>query len=244
MKIIDMHTHVWSGHEEDNRRDLIEAVETVPLVRLYASGLHGQHPSTDEVAAINNAVHQLMRDCPRARGLAYLNPCHEQRALAELKRCIDLGFSGIKLWIATQAHDPLNFAIYEAAIENALPVLLHSFNKASGQKPHESTPWHVAEAARRYPECTFIMAHTAADFIAGTESVVGLANVVVDISGTYGEKGMVEYAAARLGADKVLFGSDMPGSDLYHNLGKVTGAQISTEQRDMILCGTAERIFP
>ena len=65
----------------------------------------------------------------------------------------------------------------------------------------------------------------------------------MDISGSYGETGMVEYAAERLGAERVLFGSDMPGSDCYHNLGKVTGADLSEEAKAMILCGNAERIL-
>lgn len=244
MKIIDMHTHVWAGQAEANRRDLMEAVDTVPLERVYASGLRGENPSPDDVVDINAAVHRLMQECPRAYGLVYLNPRHGARALDEFRRCLDLGFCGVKLWIATRANDPLNFPVYEAAVNAAVPVLAHCFHKALGQKTHETEPWHLAEAARRYPECTFIMAHTAADFVAGTESVVGLDNVYVDISGSYGEKGMVDYAAEHLGADKVLFGSDMPGSDIYHNLGKVTGARVTEKQKQAILCGNAERVFP
>ena len=37
-------------------------------------------------------------------------------------------------------------------------------------------------------------------------------------------------------------GSDMPGSDIYHNLGKVIGADIPAEAKQLILAGNAERI--
>lgn len=244
MKIIDVHTHVWLARAEESRRALMDAAETVPLEWVHVSGICGYFPDAGEVAAVNDAVHKLLQDCPRARGQMYLNPRHGPKALEELTRCLDLGFSGIKLWVATRADNEANFPIYEAAIEHSLPVLLHCFDKAKGQLEFETRPWHFAEAAKRYPECTFMMAHIAGDFISGCECVVGLKNACVDISGSYGEKGMVEYAVERLGAEHVLFGTDMPGSDLYHNLGKVTGADISDEVREMILHKNAERIWP
>jgi len=244
VKVIDAHCHVWLSKAAEDRRKLIEALERVPLERLYVSGLQGHDPVPETVVKINDAVHELLKSYPNVRGQAYLNPRHREWAVEELKRCRDLGFSMVKLWVATRANDPLNFPIYEAAAAQRMPLLLHSFYKARGQLPHESTPSDVAEAARRYPECTFLMAHMAGDFICGTESVAGLPNVFVDPSGTYGEKGMIEYAVERLGADHVIFGSDMPGSDIYHNLGKVFGADIGEDERELILHGNAERVLP
>ena len=244
MKIIDMHTHVWLAHAEANRRDLMESVAEVPLERVYVSGLEGHEPEAAIVPAINDAVLELMRQCPQARGQMYLNPRHVAQVPEEFKRCRDLGFSMIKLWVATKANDPLNYPVYELAIEHNMPVLLHCFLKAGEQTPHETLPADFAEAARRYPECVFIMAHIAGDFIAGTECVVGLDNAFVDMSGSYGEKGMVEYAVERLGAEHVLFGTDMPGSSFYHNLGKILGADVSDEAKALILYGNAERVLP
>jgi predicted TIM-barrel fold metal-dependent hydrolase len=88
------------------------------------------------------------------------------------------------------------------------------------------------------------MAHIGGDFIRGVESIVPYTNVFVDPSGSYGERGMVDYAVAKLGSARVLFGSDMPGSDLYHNLGKITGADLSPSQREDILWKNAERVLP
>ena len=244
MKIIDAHTHIWLGRAEEDRRELQEAVDEVPLERIYVSGLQGHHPEADTVAAINDAVYEFLRTCPQARGQVYLNPRHTDGLLDELERNLDRGFCCIKLWQATRANDPLNFPVYEAAIERALPVLVHSFTRYRGAQPDNPTPEDVAEAARRYPECVLQMAHLAGDFIQGTEAVVDLPNVYVDFSGSYGEKGMVDYAVERLGPERVIFGSDMPGSDIYHNLGKVTGADISPEAKELILFGNAERVLP
>ena len=244
MKIIDVHTHVWLANAEECRRELMEAVERVPLERVYASGLHGHQPNARTVVEINNAVYELLKVCPQAHGQLYLNPRHVDQVMEEFKRCRGLGFDSIKLWVATKANDPLNFPIYEAAIEHGMPVLLHCFEKSTAQKEYETLPWEFAEAARRYPECTFLMAHIAGDFISGTECVVGLDNVYVDPSGSYQEHGMVEYAVERLGAEHVMFGTDMPGSDIYHNLGKVIAADISDEAKELILHKNAERVLP
>ena len=244
MRIIDAHAHVWLQKAADDRRDLIDAVETVPLEEVWTSGLAGQYPDEATVRAVNEAVAVLLEECGRARGFAYLNPRHGEAALEEMERCLDGGFSGVKLWIATRADDPLNFPVYERAITRGIPVLLHCFDKQPERYPDETGSEHLAEAARRYPECAFIMAHVAAEFVSGADNVAGLRNVCADISGSYGENRMVEYAAGRMGADRILFGTDMPGSDIYHNLGKVLGADISEEDRDRILYRNARELLP
>lgn len=244
MTIIDTHTHVWLAHAERDRRELLECIENVPLRRLYASGLHGHDPDEDTVCRINDAVLELMRSDERVRGQLYLNPRHTRQVAEEFRRCRDLGFVMVKLWQATRAGDALNFPVYDLCCEARMPVLLHCFTAYPGSSAAQTPPEDVAAVARRYPELTIQMAHIGGDFIRGVEAVVPCTNVVVDPSGSYGERGMIDYAVTRLGAERVLFGSDMPGSDLYHNLGKVTGAEISPAQREAVLWRNAERVLP
>ena len=245
MTIIDTHTHVWLRRAESDRRELLECLDAVPLRRLYVSGIREYDPDPETVIQGNDAVLALMRADERVRGQAFLNPRHGTAALDELSRCRDLGFVMVKLWQATRADDPLNGPIYERCIAWNLPVLQHSFVPQPGvARAGESTPEAVAAAARRYPELTIQMAHMGGDFIRGVEAVADCPNVLVDPSGSYGERGMVEYAVARLGADRVVFGSDMPASDIYHNLGKVLGADLDPEQREKVLWKNAERMLP
>ena len=219
-------------------------VEAVPLERIYVSGIPGYHPTAEEVRATNDEVLVFLETCPVARGQLYLNPALESQVMEEFRRCVDLGFCGVKLWMATRASDPRNFPIYEAAIACGIPVLLHCFEFRFDHAPNQSNAVDFREAARRYPECTFIMAHMSGNFVTGVEAAVGLPNAYVDLCGTYGELGMVDYAVEKLGADRVLFGSDMPGSDVYHNIGKVTGAAITPEEQAMVLHDNAERVLP
>lgn len=242
--IIDFHTHIWLNTAQDDRRMLHEEVEQVPLRRIVVCGLKDVNPDINTVRAINDEVGIFLSECSVARGFVYLNPRHGVKAIDELKRCMDNGFVGIKLWIATLADDALNFPVYEAAIQYNLPVLLHSLDKTVKEYEHESRSNHVAEAARRYPECTFIMAHLSGKFIAGANAAKPYPNLYVDICGSFGERGMVDYAVQTLGAERVLFGSDMPTcADIYHNLGKVLAAKLTPEEQELILWKNAEQIL-
>jgi len=244
MTITDAHTHVWLAHAEKDRRELLDCLNTVPLRRLYVSGLHGHDPDEETVTQINDAVLTLMRQDDRVRGQLYLNPRHGPAAVEEFERCRDLGFVMVKLWQATRASDPLNHPVYELCAANSMPILLHCFARFRGCSEGQSTPEDIADAAQRFPELTIQMAHMGGDFIRGIEAVVPFQNVYVDPSGTYGERGMVDYAAERLGAERVIFGSDMPGSGIYHNLGKVVGADLTEQQREQILWKNAEGVLP
>jgi len=244
MTITDAHTHVWLARAETDRCELLDCLNRVPLRRLYVSGLHGKQPDEETMTQINDAVVELMREDERVRGQLYLNPRHGAAAVDELKRCRDLGFVMVKLWQATRTSDPLNDPIYELCLANGMPVLLHCFTRYPGSAEDQSTPEDIADIARRYPELTVQMAHVGGDFIRGVEAAVPFANVYVDPSGTYGERGMIDYAVERLGAHRVIFGSDMPGSDLYHNLGKILGAELTDEQRELILWKNAEGVLP
>jgi uncharacterized protein len=68
-------------------------------------------------------------------------------------------------------------------------------------------------------------------------------NVVVDTSGAQPVAGLVEYAVAELGPDRVLFGSDWPIRDYAVQKARVTGAHISAQDRASILGENAARLL-
>jgi predicted TIM-barrel fold metal-dependent hydrolase len=68
-------------------------------------------------------------------------------------------------------------------------------------------------------------------------------NVLVDTSGGQPVAGLVEYAVARLGADRVVFGSDWPIRDFAVQRARVEGAEVSEADRAKILGGTMARLL-
>jgi len=150
---------------------------------------------------------------------------------------------GIKLWICRHCDDPGNFPIVERAIELGVPILQHTFIKATGNYETESTPWHLVNLAQRYPEASFIMAHSGGDWLRGLRIVRHVENIGVDVCGGHPERGQAELAVELLGAERVIFGSDAGGRSFASQLAKVIGADIPEQDRQLILGGNIARMI-
>lgn len=243
--IIDCHAHLQGAGIED---ELVEQASRLGVDKICFSSLWrtwSYEPSPEVFIEANNDVAECMRLYPElVLGFCYLNPVYARESLDEMKRCIEeIGMVGVKLWVATYADDPRVFPLVEKAMEYGVPVLQHAWHKATGNLPHESFPTHVAELGRRYPDADIIMAHIAGDWERGIEAVRDCPNVVVDTSGSIMDMGMVEQAVEKLGAERVLFGSDAHGADLSGTVAKITGAEISDPDKDLILAGNMRRLL-
>jgi predicted TIM-barrel fold metal-dependent hydrolase len=150
---------------------------------------------------------------------------------------------GVKLWIARKATDPGVDVLLKEVARLDVPVLQHAWLKTTGNYEHESTPADVAEAARRHPETTIQMAHLYGAGERGLHDIAPYPNVLVDTSGGDPEAGLLEVAVSLLGAERIVFGSDAPGRDFSVPLGKVIGADLSPEQKELIFSGNATRIY-
>lgn len=252
--IYDVHVHVGralrrfdgsvgEAAEDMMARALLHGIERQCISSLGNRG-YTRYPTIEEVREANDHVLELAATYPNHYlPFCYLNPRHGQAALEELQRCSDRGVVGIKLWVSCKMNDPLVDPILERAAELRLPVLQHAWNKTVGQLEHESTPADVAEAGRRHPGVNIIMAHLMGAGYRGILDIAPVPNVHVDVSGGEPETSIVEYAVQKLGAERVLFGSDAPGRSYGVQLGKVLGADLTSTQRDLILFANAERIL-
>lgn len=110
-------------------------------------------------------------------------------------------------------------------------------------KPNESTPRDVVELASRRPEIPVICGHSGGDWELGIRTVRAEENVLIDISGSFPTRGFVEMAVRELGAERVIYGSDIPGRSFSSQLGKVHGAAISDADKQLIFSGNLRRIM-
>ena len=174
----------------------------------------------------------------------YVSPAFPDEAAAEIERCVgDQAMAGVKLWVARRATDPGLDPIMEAAVAKDVPVLQHAWLKTTGNLPGESTPFDVAGLARRHPRARIIMAHLNGVGHRGIEAITDVPNVVVDTSGGDPESGMVEAAVSRLGAHRVVYGSDAPIRHFGITMNKVLGADIPDADKRTILWDNALRIL-
>jgi predicted TIM-barrel fold metal-dependent hydrolase len=242
---LDCHSHVpgprlFSGLEVEELIGIADRLQIDQLCcsRPVTSGL----PAPDEVRECNDAVWAAMQAFPdRILGYCYVNPGYCREALAEIDRCVDgLGMIGVKLYRQYKANDPVVFPVIEKAIELGVPVLWHAGNQTfliRGQltalEKNTSHAGDIAELARRYPEAILIEGHIGGggDWEWAIRQLRHVPNVYLDTSGSVIDAGMIEMAAAELGVDRLLFGTDMT---MEGGVGKILGADLTAAERDQI----------
>jgi predicted TIM-barrel fold metal-dependent hydrolase len=244
--IIDSHVHIREVSEVNG---LIRSASLSGIGRLLISSLgikgYTSDPTPDEVTIANNSVLEALDRFPdEIVGLCYVTPQHVEESITEMDRCIADGpMKGIKLWVAAKASDPEVEPIARKAIELDIPILQHAWNKATGSMENESTPADVASLARKFPGLRIHMAHLYGAGFRGIADIAPYPNVYVDISGGEPEAGILEYSIRAIGAERILFGSDAPGRGFAVQLGKVSGADISEEDKEMILWQNTKRVY-
>ena len=239
--IIDIHAHIWGSRIESNKASILTAMDRYNIDRVYVSGLQSKESDEAEIAFLNDAVAQYIREQPeRIGGAVYINPTHSN-TLDVVRRAIEeQGFEMIKLWCCTFADDPSVDPVMEYAEQAGVPVLFHSFKKSTVQVKNETTGVHVANIARRHPRTKILMAHFGGSAYHGIPAVRDLPNVWCDMCGSpyMGEE--LDYAKEFLGAERMLFGSD---NAFLSNIGQVMGADLTEEERELIFWKNARKLL-
>jgi predicted TIM-barrel fold metal-dependent hydrolase len=246
----DLHCHLSgvSGRTPHERMArLVEFADRMGIDRLCISmGMTWAYdPSPDELRTQNDEVLQALSHWgDRAFGFAYLSPNHVEASLEELDRCVRHGpMVGVKLWVARRCSDPAIDPIIRRAVELKAVVLQHTWIKAGGNLPGESTPMDLATLAARHPDAALICGHTGGDWELGIRAVRGHPNIVVDLAGGDPVAGIAEMAVRELGADRVLYGSDAGGRSFASQLAKVRGADLPEAARRLILGDNLRRLL-
>ncbi len=253
--VLDIHVHplnCFGSYEVSSARadarQLIATARRSGVTRMCVFSLYETTPyePVSEQCRLANDYVLRMRDAEPDSILpfCYVTPAFPDEAVSEIERCVGgEGMDGVKLWVARRATDPGLNPIMEAAVAQDVPVLQHAWLKTTGNLPGESTPFDVADLARRHPRARIIMAHLNGVGYRGIEAIADVPNVVVDTSGGDPESGMVEMAVRRLGADRVVYGSDAPIRHFGVTMNKVLGADLSDAVRRAILWDNALRIL-
>ena len=249
-EIWDLHSHLVGapGRTPEERMErIIEFADRMGVARfcIYMGMKFSYDPTPEEFRQQNDEVLQaLKRGRDRAFGFVYVNPKHVRESVDEIDRCIADGpMVGIKLWVATHADAPELDPIVKRAAELKALIFQHTWIKITGNLPGESTPMDVATLAARHPEASIVCGHVGGDWEQGIRAVRAHRNVAVDLGGGDPVAGITEMAVRELGAERVIYGSDIPGRSFATQLAKVTGAHISDEAKRLILGGNLQRLL-
>lgn len=161
----------------------------------------------------------------------------------------DPAFVGIKLHPSMHnvyADDEAYRPVYEVAKKYGLPILSHTWALTSNPNQKYSVPERFERFIREYPEVNFIFGHSGGR-VEGIKDAVEIGtrykNAYYDIAGDIYDRGLIEYIAGHVGADHLLFGSDLGWFDPTSQMGMVLGAKLSTAEKELILGGNASRLF-
>ena len=203
-------------------------------------------PTAAELCESNEWVARAVALAPeRIVGFVYCSPNHPEVSLQQIEQYAVCGpFRGIKLWVCQLADHAGNDPICTRAGALGLPVLQHTWVKATGNLPTESEPAQLVTLAQRHPSVNLIMAHAGGDWERGLRTVQHVPNVYPDTCGNDPEAGFTELAVKLVGAERLIFGSDATGRSFGSQMAKVTGADIGDEAKRLILGGNLLRLLP
>jgi predicted TIM-barrel fold metal-dependent hydrolase len=203
------------------------------------------NPPPEEIRRQNDQAMRAVSKFPdRAFGFVYLSGRHPEFSVQELDRCVKDGpMVGVKLWVALRCSRPEFDPIAARAAELKAPVIQHCWMKVEGNVPGESTPEDLAILARRHPRTTFACVHSGGDWSLGLRAIRATTNVLAETAGSNPTTGFVEMAVRELGAERVVYGSDVPGRGFASQLAKVQGADVPDDAKRLILGENLRRIL-
>lgn len=233
--IIDMHTHLWQSPDqlgrpiaEQLRRKLgtefnrLDASPTAheaamePVDVAIVLGFRSQCLGAD---VPNDFLAEYVQRRPdRLIGFAGVDPTQRDR-MDQVRRAADLGLSGLTISPASQDFHPEDsraMAVYEAAENLGMPILLHQGTHFTIQSKMAYAQPHLFDAvARQFPKLRLIVAHCGYPWVDETLVLTGkhphvyadLSNVIARPWNLY----QTLLSAHQLGVtDRLLFGSDFP----------------------------------
>jgi uncharacterized protein len=205
-------------------------------------------PSPPDVTWGNDALLALQREHPdRIRGYACVNPNYTDHALAEIDRCLRAGMIGVKLAASRRADDPLLDPICKLARERRVPVLHHVWQHRGRDWPGQeaSDALELRALASRHPGVHFILAHIGGggDWEHSLAAVRDTPNVLVDLSGSGVDGGMLDACLHAVGAARLLWGSDLTMDTGWAKLRHLAHL-VPPADLELVRWKNAVRVFP
>lgn len=243
--IIDIHAHGCTpgGKLDVNEKKLLHASEKYDIAKIYISNFMARYPTKEQVDEGNLSASEFIKKNPsKIGGFVYVSHEHDN-AVDVVKRGIEeQGFEGVKIWVSEKCDAPCMDKVAEKTIEYGVPMLIHAFHKSRNQLEHESVGKNIANLAKRFPELKIIMAHLGGNCYNGIPMIKDFQNVWVDLSCSMYHGDYLDYTVENIGAERILFGTDMTGPFL-NNVGKVLHANITEEERELIFYKNALKIL-
>lgn len=242
-RVIDAHCHIGYSIASGVAITEEELLAVMAANGVDAAMVMPQPHQGLEVAPIHDRIARFVKQHPGTiYGMANVSPrLPEADYRREVSRCVRaLGFRALKLDPSVHAlapNHPRCEIIFASARELGVPVLIHT-----GLGVPNALPALAIPPALRYPDVTIVLAH-AGFAVFAAEAIVAAQvcpNIVLEPS--WCASFQVADMVRAIGADRVMYGSDHP-SNVASELAKLGAIGLDGAQRDLVLGGTARRVF-
>ena len=237
--VIDCHVHILNA-EDSHLESLLRSADRAGVDKLCICSLSRKWVEFPTAAQLEEAASDVLTACEkhpgRFIGFVYTSADHVDKSLELMDRCLVNGPCRIvKWWISQYADDPRLNPIVEKALELDVPIMAHTWIKATGNMTRESTYMNVVNLAERFPELKIWMAHASGRWEETARGVRDYPNICMDISGGEPEAGIVECLLKHIDPGRIFFGSDAPGRDFSVQMSKITAAEIPRRYKEDML---------
>jgi uncharacterized protein len=232
--VIDAHGHLgeWEGYyvPKPQPAQLVDCMDRYGVGQCWISAYASL---TSDFVFGNDLVIAAVRQFPD-RFVGYATPSgnYPEEIVAELDRCEAAGLTGIKLhqWCQGIPEDSERWRIvYEWANARGKFIMAHYWG----------SPDYLGGVAQEYPRAAFAIGHLGMDFAPVVRRHDNLYTTTTFVPGP----GAIAAAVKAFGAEKILFGTDMPDLDPSLNVGPLLTARISDEAKRLILGRNMQRVM-
>ena len=239
---IDTHSHVNTDSPFDNAEsdgynahpEHLELIGKAANIEKVFISSFAAVKDPESIIHENTVVRQMCLTDSRLYQWVVIDPrieatLKQAREILNTDKCV-----GIKLHPPFHKYSILDYgdSVFSLAAEFGTRVLIHPESKAT----------HILPFADKYPDVSFIMAHLSGDEDDHVSAIARAKhhNIYTDVATVSSIKNRcLEYAVSRIGSDRILFGTDAPGSIR----GRIEYALISDSDKINILRNNALGLF-
>ncbi len=242
--IIDAHAHMGPNYGTYMSMATMDEMVTLMDKENIEMVFCAPHSALFDPGAQNRELEIAMAKYPdRFRGYYTFNPNYRDAFAANISHVLEVpGYIGFK-FLPTYHRYPIVGENYRPALEFANQhkkvILIHTWGN---NDPHNG-PRHIRAAAEQYPDALFIMGHSApGELDQAIQVVKDYENVYLDLCDIHRHSGIVDKMVDAVGADRILFGTDIPWYDPAYGIGSVLFSRISDEDKYKILYQNAKQL--
>lgn len=246
MVVIDGHTH-FAGPERglppNTVEDLLGIMDRNSLDSIVTCAPYsaiGKDRTYDEA---NRFLLESMEASDRIIGFLRVNPHLQDHALKRIEEGVKKGFRGIKFHPRNDAFainsEELVFPIAELASKLHVPILIHT---GEPDTYGYAQPTLVGDLADSFPEVHLIIGHMGKRLYEDAICVGRwFENIILETS--FRSHREIARAVRRVGADRVVYGSDMPFGLPEIEMMKIRMCGIPPEEKRMVLGDNMAKIL-